>query len=80
MAGAIPGLTGGAAAALPTLPGLGAAAIPGLRLPGLAPKAEGPVYTGQVVDYNEARPPRPCDPQGMGCIFFVNHPVLSEHG
>lgn len=55
VAGAIPGLTGGAAAALPTLPGLGAAAIPGLRLPGLAPKAEGPVYTGQVVDYNEDR-------------------------
>lgn len=52
VAGAIPGLAGAAA-----LPGLGAAAaIPGLaRLPGLAPKAEGPVYTGQVVDYNEDR-------------------------
>ena len=50
VAGAIPGLAGAA------LPGLGAAAaLPGLaRLPGLAPKAEGPVYTGQVVDYNEA--------------------------
>eukprot|EP00435_Cladocopium_sp_Y103_P023993 s3088_g5.t2 len=53
VAGAIPGLAGAAA-----LPGLGAAAaLPGLArgLPGLAPKAEGPVYTGQVVDYNEDR-------------------------
>lgn len=78
VAGAIPGLAGAAA-----LPGLGAAAaIPGLaRLPGLAPKAEGPVYTGQVVDYNEARPPLPAA-WGWDAfdVFFSIHPVLRHGG